>query len=268
MDAFPAVLPESQISLIGTEAMERLTEAEVCALASHEAAAFLSVFVRFEGALNEFLSREVRTATDTNPRSPYLLQVVEEEARHSRMFARAIEALGVGWYPRCGIMGIAESTALWFVLRWRPLFYQAMLAVECITDAVLASVHEESKNEVLRTVARIHRVEEARHIDFACGEVIREVRAASAPTRALLAILGPLLAYLIFELLVPPAIYVRSGVASTRLDSWKLWRERQKAEANRARRSRCVARFHAVLRDAGIATGLAGLMWKRIQYRP
>ncbi len=260
----PAVLPEAAISIAGTPRFDELTEKQLCALARHEVAAFLSAFIRFEGVLNEYLSREVRTATPTNPRSPYLLQIIEEEARHSRMFARLIDSLGVGFYPRFGVLGAVEAAATRLILGWRPLFYAAMLAVECITDRLLAIVLEGSKSDLVRAVAQIHRVEEARHIDFASAEVSRQIGRASKAGKFALSLLGPVLAFLIYEFLTPPVVYVRSGVSRTRAGSWRLWWQRQRSRANRARRSGCVARIHHVLLEAGAATGPSALMWKRI----
>jgi hypothetical protein len=264
LEPLPAMLPLSALSLSGLEILDRLTESEQAELARHEASAFLSAFIRFEGLLAEYLSRETRLATSKRPRSPYLFHIVEEEARHSRMFARAIDAIGAGWYTREGTLGVAEAAAMWLVVRWRPLFFQAMLAVECVTDGLLAVVHDGTKNEVIRAVARIHRIEEARHLDFAGTQLALEASATSAAGRHFLRLFGPIVGLLVYEILTPPSVYLRAGVAETRAMSWRLWWQRRLATGSRNRRWACMSRFHRLLVEAGIGEGLARPLWSRI----
>ena len=95
----PQAVPDSLLSLSGRPEFAALSRDQRRTLARHEIATLFSIFVRFEGLLNENLARAIQKIDPADPFVAYALHVIEEEGRHSRMFVRLVEATGVGSYP-------------------------------------------------------------------------------------------------------------------------------------------------------------------------
>jgi len=256
------LLPTDQMTLPASQ-IEKLDPALVDSLAANEVAAFLSAFCRFETLLTQFLARQAYRSGGDNPQPVYIMHIIEEEARHTRMFSRVIEQLGVGAYPPVGPVGWVELGVSRVVLWWAPLFHTALLAVECITDSVLALAAEGSTSHLLRGVCRVHRIEEARHIHYASAEFRSRFDGLGAFGRGILRVAAPLMARVVFSVLAPPQIYRRSGVARSDAASWTIWFQRRRWRAHQ--RAVAVSRFKSALGAASTGGTLPTLLWRGLE---
>ena len=187
-----AVAPE-RISLYGTALWDDLDDAARRTLARHEAASLLSVGLWFEVLLMQMLVRHAFALDLRRPHAQYALTEVGDETRHSVMFAKAVDALSCpdyrphgrlhrvgGWY---GHLGAGAS-----------MFASVLVAEEATDRLQRESMHDERVLPLLRAVARVHVVEEARHVRFAREEVTRLVptltRAQLEKERWLTALVG------------------------------------------------------------------------------
>ena len=187
-----AVAPE-RISLYGTALWDDLDDDARRTLARHEAASLLSVGLWFEVLLMQMLVRHAFDLDLRRPHAQYALTEVGDETRHSVMFARAVDALGCpdyrphgrlhrvgGWY---GHLGAGAS-----------MFASVLVAEEATDRLQRESMHDERVLPLMRAVARVHVVEEARHVRFAREELARLVptltRAQLEKERWLTALVG------------------------------------------------------------------------------
>jgi len=187
-----AVAPE-RISLYGTALWDDLDDDARRTLARHEAASLLSVGLWFEVLLMQMLVRHAFDLDLRRPHAQYALTEVGDETRHSVMFARAVDALGCpdyrphgrlhrvgGWY---GHLGAGAS-----------MFASVLVAEEATDRLQRESMHDERVLPLMRAVARVHVVEEARHVRFARDELARLVptltRAQLEKERWLTALVG------------------------------------------------------------------------------
>jgi hypothetical protein len=187
-----AVAPE-RISLYGTALWDDLDDEARRTLARHEAASLLSVGLWFEVLLMQMLVRHAYDLDLRRPHAQYALTEVGDETRHSVMFAKAVDALGCpdyrphgrlhrvgGWY---GHLGAGAS-----------MFASVLVAEEATDRLQRESMHDERVLPLLRAVARVHVVEEARHVRFARDELARLVptltRAQLEKERWLTALVG------------------------------------------------------------------------------
>jgi hypothetical protein len=187
-----AVAPE-RISLYGTALWDDLDDDARRTLARHEAASLLSVGLWFEVLLMQMLVRHAFDLDLRRPHAQYALTEVGDETRHSVMFAKAVDALGCpdyrphgrlhrvgGWY---GHLGAGAS-----------MFASVLVAEEATDRLQRESMHDDRVLPLMRAVARVHVVEEARHVRFARDELARLVptltRAQLEKERWLTALVG------------------------------------------------------------------------------
>jgi hypothetical protein len=186
-------VPPERISLYGTPLWDDLDDEARRTLARHEAASLLSVGLWFEVLLMQMLVRHAFDLDLRRPHAQYALTEVGDETRHSVMFAKAVDALGCpdyrphgllhrfgGWY---GHLGAGAS-----------MFASVLVAEEATDRLQRESMHDERILPLMRSVARVHVVEEARHVRFAREELARLVptlsRARLEKERFLTALVG------------------------------------------------------------------------------
>ena len=259
----PALLPDEVMSLYGTPEFDHLSSIEKARLSLHETAAIFSAFVRFEGVLNQALARKVRSGDPVGEVTSYTLRVIEEEARHSRMFSRLIEEIGVGGYGLDGLYGAVERLGEALIARGDMHYFLGMLAVEEITDTLLARILAGgTKHPVLSAVCTIHRIEEARHMDFARMAVAERFEDASLASRVVVKRSAPFIFALIFEVMFPPSIYLRSGIADSKREARQLWRKSRASPQRRQLREDCVSRLVPFLHEIGMVDQFEGRAWR------
>jgi hypothetical protein len=174
-------LPPRRSSLWGTPLWSSLSEEQRIELTRHEVASAASAGIWFETVLMQMLIREYYDQDPTSRHAQYALTEVADECRHSIMFGRLIERLGVEptrASRRDHTLGrFLKATAT------GPHMYAAILIAEEILDAFQREISaDDSLQPLIRMVSHIHVVEEARHVKYAREELARQV-AASGPVR-------------------------------------------------------------------------------------
>jgi hypothetical protein len=251
-----AVAPE-RISLYGTALWDDLDDEARRTLARHEAASLLSVGLWFEVLLMQMLVRHAYDLDLRRPHAQYALTEVGDETRHSVMFAKAVDALGCpdyrphgrlhrvgGWY---GHLGAGAS-----------MFASVLVAEEATDRLQRESMHDERVLPLLRAVARVHVVEEARHVRFAREELARLVptltRAQLEKERWLTALVGTEVVNSLWQARVYRSVGL-SGRAG-----------RTAAQANphhRATKRFMLEKVLAFLSEVGMLGGPSERLWRR-----
>lgn len=91
--------PPELVSLYDTSLWRRMSEEQRIALSRHEAAALASLGIWFEIILMQLLVRHIYDKAATSAHVRYALTEIEDECRHSKMFARLIARSGTPYYP-------------------------------------------------------------------------------------------------------------------------------------------------------------------------
>jgi hypothetical protein len=167
-------LPEKRISLFGTELYDSLSPEQKMLLSREELASSLAAGVWTEHILLHLVSRYAYKRDIRSPQVQFALTEVADEVRHMIMFARLVEKIGSDFYPvspktqRNGLIlkTFAPVPALWAMLLLTEEFFDRFQREQAADETV---------QPLVRTVARIHVVEEARHISFARTELERFV---------------------------------------------------------------------------------------------
>lgn len=250
-------LPPNRSSLYGTELWRQLTEAQRIELTKHEVASAAAAGLWFETILMQMLIRHYYDADPTSRHAQYALTEVADECRHSIMFGRLIEAMGCPVYPATGfdhLLGrFLKATAT------GPHMWAAILIAEEILDTFQREIMaDESLQPLIRMVARIHVVEEARHVRYAREELLRQVRAAGRLRLTYDRLITGHAAYSIVKRLVHPRVYAAVGIPP------RVGRAAARTNPHfRATLRWSAQRVHAYLDELGLVTGPGRLFWSR-----
>ena len=163
-DAFH--LPVEKLPLYGTPQWDAMSESERYAYSRHECAALCAAGIWFENKLMQIVLRHLAEIPVTDPSHRYLLVEVADECRHSMMFGEYIRRAGTPTYrPRTDMDAIGDVDEL---PGGRAMGYLLILAIEELLDVCnRATMRDETVHPLSRQIARIHVLEEARHVSFA-----------------------------------------------------------------------------------------------------
>ncbi|MBX6355768.1 MAG: diiron oxygenase [Micromonosporaceae bacterium] len=250
-------LPPHRSSLYGTALWERLDHRQRVELTKHEVASGASAGIWFETILMQMLVREYYRQDPTSRHAQYALTEVADECRHSVMFGRMIETMGCPVYPANPLEqvlgGFLKATAR------GPHMYAAILLAEEILDAFQREIMVDATLQpLIRAVAHIHVVEEARHVAYARAELARQVAAAGPARLAYARLVTARAAYSVANRLVHPRVYAavgirpRDGVAAARANPH--WQGTLRWAAGKAR---------AYLDELGMLSGPGRRLWRR-----
>ena len=210
-------LPPERVSLYGTELWERLSPEQRIELAKHEVGSTASVGLWTEIVLMQLLARYAENLDPRSAHAQYALTEIGDETRHSVMFARWADKYGgVEYKPHPVVHQLGKLFRL--VAPTGPSMWAATLVAEELLDRLQREgMNDERAQPMSRMVARIHVIEEARHVRFAREELVREMSRAHGPLRG-----GPVLwfhqvftalaAALIADSLVHPKVYAAVGL--------------------------------------------------------
>ncbi|MDH6118325.1 diiron oxygenase [Kitasatospora sp. GAS204B] len=204
-------LPPHRVSLYGTQLWHQLTPRQQAQLSTHQLASVTSAGIWFELILMNGLVRHVYDSDLTTQHAQYALTEVADECRHSTMFARYITKTG---YPSARPSTRAHRRGkLHLLLNDTTLTFAGAIFVEEFTDAMQREmIRDESLQPLARSVAKIHVIEEARHIGYAKPELERRWARMSPARRA---VFRRLLAVLTYEAVIEcvhPRIYTLAGL--------------------------------------------------------
>lgn len=215
-------LPEPALSLHGLPEFDTLAPAVRQKLSQYEFINIMHCGVWLEGIFLQRMSRRLRPGM---PRAEheYLLHELREEAGHSLMFLRAIEASGLALPDGSWRAPWAASALGRFAPAGGGLFWLAMLIGEDVPDKFNRYVRSRADgiNPAVRQVCTLHVVDEARHISLARGKLETALAGAGAVRRGLLSAAARLLLWQMARTFYyPPArFYELAGL--TRGVNWR-----------------------------------------------
>jgi len=249
-------MPEHLISLYGTPTYAAMTREHRIELSRHEVASIAAAGIWFELVLDQLLLRHIYREDPRSPHVRYALTEVEDEMRHSKMFARLIETLGTPLYgprPLQRRLGTAVKSAA----RGADAFVTALIAEEVLDAGQRVLARDESVQPLTRQVCALHVAEEARHVGFARDELSRRMTTMSPARREVSRTFALLASWFISESMVNPAVYASVGIdPRAAVREVRRSPHRQEVEAQLARR---LTRF---LGEAGLIGGPTAALWR------
>ncbi|MGX7733068.1 AurF N-oxygenase family protein [Rhodococcus sp. 2H158] len=245
-------------TLYGTALWDEMTEEQRIELTKHEAASVSSVGLWFEILLMQMLLRDVYNRDKHSRHVQFALTEVADECRHSVMFGRAGERLGMPDYGPARY--IHRLGRLWGGFFRGANAYASVMAAEEILDMMQRDfMRDERVQPVTRTVSKIHVLEEARHIRFAREEVARRLAGASRARLQFERINTAVTVYFVVKSMIHPDVYSNAGVD----------RDRALAEArnnthyhDRVRKSG--AKLMTFLDSVGLIGGPSKILYKKV----
>ena len=254
-------LPQMQLhrlTLFGTPLWDAMSEQQRLTLATHQMVSITRVGLWFEVLLMGMLTSHAYDRDPASLHTQYALTEVGDETRHSIMFARFAARYGGERYRPA--RHVHELGKVFRAVAPRgPAMWAATLVAEELLDRLQREgMADEGLQPLSRMIARIHVVEEARHVRFAREELLRVVPETSAPVRHAHALLTALAAADIVDSLVHPEVYRAAGL--------------DPAEAVRAARRNPVwhdtirwmgAKIMPFLDEAGMVTPAARRIYRR-----
>jgi len=199
-------LPPEALPLFGTPTWETMSEPERIAYSRHELASLCSAGIWFEGILMHLVLRHLYDMPADDPTHRYLLIETADECRHSAMFGEVIRRADTPAYrvrPFLRFTGrILKASA------GRAAGYIAILAAEELLDvANRATMKDDRVHPISRSVAKLHVLEEARHMSFARTYLTEVWPTLKRRERIAASLLAPTYVWGIAQALVNPAVY-------------------------------------------------------------
>src|SRR3954452_6490851 len=207
-DAFH--LPVEKLPFYGTPQWDAMTATERFEYSRHECAALCGAGIWFENKLMQIVLRHLAEIPVTDPSHRYLLVEVADECRHSTMFGEYIRRAGTPAYRPAGIDDLDVDA----LPGRRAMGYLLILAIEELLDVCnRATMRDETIHPLSRQIARIHVLEEARHVSFAkayLGEAWPELSDAE---RADAAAVAPIAVEVVAQLMVTDEVAETLAIA-------------------------------------------------------
>jgi hypothetical protein len=251
-------MPPERMSLYGTPMWEALSDEQRIELSKHEIASIMSVGLWFEIVLIQMLTRYAYNLDPRTAHAQYALTEIGDETRHSIMFARTAERLGV---PRYGVPKAIHNVAkIYGATGYGPSMFASVLVAEETTDRLQRSMmDDDSIQPLIRAVNKIHVVEEARHVRFAREEVSRLMPALTPAGRRWHRFTTAAVGAAVVDVLVDPHIYRSVGIRPSE--------GRQAALANphfHETRRWMAEKIVPFLREEGLIGGRSEAFWRRV----
>jgi len=153
--------------------------------------------------------RNDRLLAVTDPSHRYLLVEVADECRHSTMFGEYIRRAGTPAYGPSGIDDIDLTT----LPGGRAMGYLLILAIEELLDVCnRATMRDETVHPLSRQIARIHVLEEARHVSFAKAYLAEAWPELTDAERMEASAIAPIAVELVANLMVDDAVAETLGI--------------------------------------------------------
>ena len=202
-----------RMTLYGTELWDRLTADERVELSKHEVISVARVGLWFEVLLMGMLAAHAYDQDPASSHTQYLLTEIGDETRHSVMFARWADKYGGSDYTVHPLVH-ALGKVFRLVAPTGPSMWAGTLVAEELLDRLQREgMADERLQPLTRMVARIHVIEEARHVRFAREELVREMGELRwGPKRYFHRVFAALAAAIIARSLISPKVYASVGL--------------------------------------------------------
>jgi hypothetical protein len=212
-------LPPECLPLYGSEPWDGMSERQRIAYSRHEVAALCGMGIWLENILMRLVIDRLYALEPTDATLRYLLVEVGDECRHSAMFSELVQRAGTPAYrpPRkARLLGRFVRSAY-----SGTSAFLAILAAEELLDVInRETARDKALHPVSREVARIHVVEEARHVSFAKTFLEQALPRLGPVRRGVLRTLAPFTADVIAGATVNPHVFrtlgIRDGAAMAR----------------------------------------------------
>ncbi len=197
-----------RMSLYGTDLWDRLSEEQRIELSQHEVASIASVGLWFELILMQMMVRDLYDADPRGQHMHYALTEIADECRHSTMFGEFIRRAGTPAYrPAHGSLDVDDLPGR------RATSFLLILAVEELLDHInRKTMRDDRVHPVSRQIAKLHVLEEARHVSFAKSYLSEVWPQLSDEERNAIADAAPALVAAVAEFSIDPEVYEHLGI--------------------------------------------------------
>lgn len=205
-------LPPEKLPLYGTPVWDAMTDRERRTYSRHECAALCAAGIWFENKLMQIVLRHLAELSVTDPSHRYLLVEVADECRHSTMFGEYIRRAGTPDYAPVtgGALGEVDELP-----GGRATAYLLILAVEELLDmSNRATMRDARVHPVSRQIAKLHVLEEARHVSFAKTYLAELWPSLPVEEREAAANIAPVAVAFVADLMVNPDVYETLGITN------------------------------------------------------
>lgn len=202
-------------TLYGTPLWDEMTPDQKVALTRHEVGSIMSTGIWFEMILQQMVLRDQYVKNPVKPQFRFALTEIADECRHSIMFARACEKMGVPAYlPARSAIELARGFK---TLATAEVAYGGILVAEEILDVMQRDwMRGEDVLPIVRTTSRIHVVEESRHMKFARQQMRERLRGAGPARRQASSVVVATVAAVIITSMVNKDVYAAVGLDTGR----------------------------------------------------
>ncbi|MED7950259.1 MULTISPECIES: diiron oxygenase [unclassified Streptomyces] len=245
-------------TLYGTALWAEMTEEQRVVLTRHEVCSIMTTGIWFEMILQQMVLRDQYLKDPASAAFRFALTEIADECRHSIMFARACEKMGVPQYRPNRL--IAQAGRAFKALARGELAYGGILVAEEVLDVMQRDwMRGENVLEIVRGTSRIHVVEESRHMKFARQEIRERLRGAGPARRRAAATGIATGAYVIVSSMVHPGVYAAAG-----LDVGRAVAEARASGHRRAMMRTSSRHLMAFLAETGLLTRASAALYRRV----
>jgi hypothetical protein len=253
-------LPPEYLPLYGTAVWESMSESERVTYSRHECASLCAAGIWFENILMHLVIKHLYDLPADDGAHRYLLTETADECRHSSMFGEFIRRASTPAYQvptmlrRLGSFMKATTSG--------PESYVAMLAAEELLDmSNRATMKDERVHPTSRRMAKIHVMEEARHVSFARTYVVDTWPSLSRFRRIVAMIKTPFVVASITDAVANPAVYDELGI----VDGHRVARNNP---AHRERVANDLVKLTDFLTDVGVINTFSRPLWRMFGLLP
>ena len=262
LDEGKPFMPLECVSLYGTSLWERLTDEQRIELSKHEITSIMQVGLWFEIILMQMLTRYTYDLDPRSAHAQYALTEIGDETRHSVMFARGAERLGV---PNYGVPRVLHNLAriAGATMAGPAMFASVLVAEETLDRLQRAMMEDENIQPLTRAISRIHVIEEARHVRYAREQLVRTMPKLGPVARRWHQFQTALVSYIVVDSFVDPRVYRSVGIDPAE--------GRRAAMANpyyQATMRWLGGKIMPFLREQGLVDGPGMPLWRRSNLLP
>ncbi len=245
-------------TLYATPLWQEMTPEQRVTLTRHEVCSIMSTGIWFEMILQQMVLRDQYAADPTTAEFRFALTEIADECRHSIMFARACDTMGVRPYlPSRPVLQLGRGLKS---IATGETAYAAILVAEEVLDVMQRDwMRGEDVVPLVRETSRIHVVEESRHMKFARQEIREHLVGVSERRRRASALVIAVAAGVIVTSMVNPGVYAAAG-----LDPERARREVAASEHRRTMLRTSSAQLMRFLSEVGLLTPSAARVYRRL----